>query len=247
MRIVFLGTGGYHPTENRHTACLFVPEAGLVFDAGTGLFRVFPRLMTRELDIFVTHSHLDHITGLPDCHVPLKLGHLDKVRIHGTAQTLEAITQHLFASALFPVKTLLEYHELKDLISIGGAGVLIYRPLEHPGGSTAYKVVWPGFSLAYVTDTFADHSYIDFIRNVDLLVHECNFDDEMPELAKQTGHSYAQAVTTLAKSANVKRLILTHFDPYADPHQPINLARARETFPPTELAHDLVIVDFPIS
>ena len=247
MRLVFLGTGGYHPTENRHTACLFVPEAGLVFDAGTGLFRVFPRLMTRELDIFVTHSHLDHIMGLPGCHVPLKLGHLDKVRVHGTAQSLEAIKQHLFALPLFPVKTLLEYHQLGDSVSVGNAGELTYSPLEHPGGSTAYKVVWPGFSLAYVTDTFASNAYIDFIRDVDLLVHESNFDDEMPELAKQTGHSYAHAVTTLAKSANVKRLILTHFDPYANPQSPINLARACETFSPTELATDLMTVDFPIS
>ena len=36
MRLMFLGTGGYHPTESRHTACLFQPETGLVFDAGTG-------------------------------------------------------------------------------------------------------------------------------------------------------------------------------------------------------------------
>jgi ribonuclease BN (tRNA processing enzyme) len=241
---MFLGTGGYHPTEDRHTACLFVPEAGLVLDAGTGLFRVFPRLMTRELDIFVTHSHLDHIMGLPDCHVPLKLGHLDRIRVHGTAETLEAIEEHLFADALFPVKTLLEYHVLSDVIPVGRSGVLTYRPLVHPGGSMAYKILWPGYSLAYVTDTVASDAYLDFIRDVDLLVHECNFDDEMSELARQTGHSYSHAVTMLAKSANVKRLILTHFDAYADPHLPINLARARVTFPQTELAADLMTVDF---
>lgn len=244
MRLVFLGTGGYHPTENRHTACLFVPEAGLVLDAGTGLFRVFPRLMTRELDIFVTHSHLDHIMGLPDCHVPLTLGHLDRISVYGTAQTLEAIQRHLFASALFPVKSLLDYRLLSESLPVGCSGVLTHCPLEHPGGSSAYKVVWPGFSLAYVTDTFASDAYRDFIRDVNLLIHECNFDDEMPELAKQTGHSYAHAVTMLARSANVKRLILTHFDAYADPHSPINIARARAAFPHTELATDLMTVEF---
>jgi ribonuclease BN (tRNA processing enzyme) len=240
---MFLGTGGYHPTENRHTACLFVPEAGLVLDAGTGLFRVFPRLMTRELDIFVTHSHLDHVIGLPDCHVPLKLGHLHRIRVHGTAQTLDAIERHLFASALFPVRTFLEYCILNDAVPVGRSGVLTHCPLEHPGGSTAYKIVWPGYSLAYVTDTVASDAYIDFIRQVDLLVHECNFDDEMSELAKQTGHSHAHAVTTLARSANVKRLVLTHFDPYADPDRPIDLSRARATFRETELATDLMTVD----
>ncbi len=246
MRLMFLGTGGYHPTETRHTACLFQPETGLVFDAGTGLFRVFPRLMTRELNIFITHSHLDHIMGLPDCYVPLKLGYLDRVRVFGTPETLNAIQNHLFAVELFPVKTPLEYHELSPEILIGNSGVLTHLPLEHPGGSTAYKVVWPDFSMAYVTDTFANNSYLELIRGVDLLVHECNFDDEMSDLAQPTGHSYARAVTMLAKSANIKRLVLTHFGPYADSHQPINLDRARTIFPNTELATDLMTLDCTI-
>ena len=244
MRLMFLGTGGYHPTEHRHTACLFQPETGLVLDAGTGLFRVFPRLETRELSIFVTHSHLDHIMGLPNCHVPLKLGQLDCVRVFGTPETLTAIQEHLFATELFPVKTPLEYRELPERIPIGYGGVLTHYPVEHPGGSTAYKIEWPNYSVAYVTDTFADQSYIDFIRRVDLLIHECNFDDDMPELAKQTGHSYANAVTLLAKSARVKRLILTHFDPFFDYRQPIDLNRARQTFPNTELATDSLVVEW---
>jgi ribonuclease Z len=243
MRLIFLGTGGYHPTEHRHTACIFQPEIGVVFDAGTALFRVFSRLMTRELNIFVTHSHLDHIMGLPGCHVPLKLGHLDRIRVFGTRETLEAIENHLFAMELFPVRTALEFHELDQAIAIGGSGKVDYFPLQHPGGSTGYKVVWPDYSLVYVTDTFADDSYIEWIRDVDLLIHECNFDDEMADLARQTGHSYAGAVAMLAKAANVKRLILTHFDPYADPDRPINLDRVRAIFFDTELATDLMTVE----
>ena len=243
MRLTFLGTGGYHPTESRHTACLFQPETGVVFDAGTGLFRVFSRLKTRALDLFLSHSHLDHIMGLPGCHVPIKLGQLDRVRVFGSAQTLEAVERHLFALELFPVKTPLEYCELEASIPVGQAGMVTHFPLKHPGGSMAYKVAWPEFSLAYVTDTFADESYLDFIRDVDLLVHECNFDDEMKELARQTGHSYAGAVARLAKAANVKRLILTHIDPYADPHQPVNLDRIRAVFPGTEIATDGMVVE----
>ncbi len=243
MRLMFLGSGGYHPTESRHTACLFEPETGLVFDAGTGLFRVFPQLMTRELNIFITHSHLDHIMGLPDCYVPLKLSHLDRIRVFGTADTLEAIETHLFAPSLFPVSSRLDFQELTDEIPISGSGVLFHFPLEHPGGSTAYKVVWPNCSLAYVTDTFANESYREFIAGVDLLVHECNFDDELSDLARQTGHSYASAVASLAKSANVKCLVLTHFDPYADPQHPIDLTRVQTIFSQTELATDLMTVE----
>ena len=40
MKILLLGTAGYHPSETRHTACVMLPEAGIVLDAGTGFFRV---------------------------------------------------------------------------------------------------------------------------------------------------------------------------------------------------------------
>ncbi|MCA9069560.1 MAG: metal-dependent hydrolase [Planctomycetaceae bacterium] len=245
MRFMFLGTGRYRPTETRHTACLFQPETGLVFDAGTGLFRVFSNLKTRDLDIFVTHSHLDHIMGLPDCHVPLKLDHLDRVRVFGNQKTLDAIRQHLFAPALFPVQTTLEFHELTTSHEVQGGGILTQISLDHPGGSTGYKVSWPNFSMAYITDTFANDSYREFISGVDLLVHECNFDDELRDLAEQTGHSYASAVAQVAKSANVKHLVLTHFDAYADPHRPIDLERVRSIFPNTTIARDLMTFDHP--
>ena len=40
MHVVFLGTGGFHPTDERQTNCILFPEAGIVLDAGTGFQRV---------------------------------------------------------------------------------------------------------------------------------------------------------------------------------------------------------------
>ena len=65
MQVVLLGTGGYHPSELRHTACIMLPELGIVFDAGTSFFRVRELLCTSTLDIFLSHAHLDHVIGLP--------------------------------------------------------------------------------------------------------------------------------------------------------------------------------------
>lgn len=64
MKLVLLGTTGYHPNRRRHTACMFLPEVGVVLDAGTGMFRVRDHLATSHLDIFLTHAHLDHVVGL---------------------------------------------------------------------------------------------------------------------------------------------------------------------------------------
>ena len=49
MRVVLLGTGGYHPNERRETACIMFPELGLIFDAGTSFYRVPDYLETEEV------------------------------------------------------------------------------------------------------------------------------------------------------------------------------------------------------
>ena len=64
MKLVLLGTTGYHPNDRRQTACLMIPELGIVLDAGTAMYRVRDRIETPELDIYLTHAHLDHVIGL---------------------------------------------------------------------------------------------------------------------------------------------------------------------------------------
>src|SRR5579872_4955850 len=90
MRVCFLGTGGYHPNGRRHTASILLPEIGVALDAGTSLFRVPERLSTRELSIFLTHAHLDHIVGLPCLLTPLLLGRIDRVRVSSAPEYLDA-------------------------------------------------------------------------------------------------------------------------------------------------------------
>ena len=64
MKVVLLGTTGYHPNDRRQTACMMLPELGVAFDAGTATYRVSEYLSTDSLDIFLSHAHLDHVVGL---------------------------------------------------------------------------------------------------------------------------------------------------------------------------------------
>ena len=100
--------------------------------------------------------------------------------------------------------------------------------------------------MAYVTDTTAgvDAGYVDEIRGVDLLVHECYFPDAHAELAKKTGHSWTTAVAEVARAAKVGRLVLVHVNPLATEADPIGLEVARRIFPQTELGEDLMEVAF---
>jgi ribonuclease Z len=97
--------------------------------------------------------------------------------------------------------------------------------------------------IAYITDTVADGSYVEFIRGADVLIHECNFPDEMSHWCEQTGHSHTSAVARIAKEAGVKRLYLTHIDPQRPDDDPVGMETARAIFPETILAEDLMEIE----
>src|SRR4051812_28869940 len=102
MRIHLLGTAGYHPTDTRHTASFFIPEVGIALDAGTGFYRLRPLLATETLDIFLSHAHLDHVVGLTFLLDIMHGRQVKEVRVHGEAEKLDSIRDHLLADLQFP-------------------------------------------------------------------------------------------------------------------------------------------------
>ena len=244
MQLVFLGTGGYHPNERRHTASLLLPDIGVAFDAGTGFFRVQKAIRSSTLDVFLTHAHLDHICGLTFILVPLLRGDLDRVRVFGNEDTIRAVQTHLLANELFPIEPDFEWHILDGGESLPDGGKLTWTPLQHPGGSVGFRLDWPGKSLAYITDTTAPGNYTDFVRGVDVLIHECYFPDELDDWAVKTGHSSSSNVARLAKEANVKRLYLIHVDPQRPDDDPVGMDGIRDIFPQAHLAEDLMEIEF---
>ena len=246
MRLVLLGTTGYHPNDRRQTPCLLLPEVGVMLDAGTGVYRAAEYLATPELDIFITHAHLDHVVGLSFLFSVNAVHPLRRITLHGLPEILRAIEEHLFARPLFPVRPPFDYQPLGESFDLTGGGRLTHFPLEHRGGSVGYRLDWPGHSMAYVTDTMADvnAAYVAKIRGIDLLVHECYCPDHRAAWAQKTGHSHTTPVAEVARQAGVKRLVLVHFDPLTTADDPIGLDTARAVFPNTILGEDRMELEF---
>mgnify|MGYP002624926026 FL=1 len=240
-RVLFLGTAGYHPSESRQTACIMLPESGLVLDAGTGFFRVREHLASaKRLDIFLSHTHLDHCCGISFLFDVLYEQPIAEANVYAAPEKIAALRAHLLSEHLFPAELPIVWHELSERHTLACGGRLTHHPLKHPGGSRAYRIDWNDWSLAYVTDTTAalDASYVDFIRGVELLIHACNFADGMEEHAELPGHSCATPVAEVARAAGVEMLVLTHLNPLSPDADPVGLEGMRKIFPLTFLAHD---------
>ena len=239
MRVRFLGTGGYHPNARRHTACVLFPDLGLAFDCGTSAFRLAEHVVPKQLQVVLSHAHLDHICGLTYLLIPLLTGRWEQVAIYGTPETLAAVRTHLFADAIFPVLLdQMTFHPLPETLVLGDVTIR-HVSLVHPGGCCGFRVDRAdGKSLAYITDTTVNGSYTEFIRGVDVLIHECNFPDDLQQWCRPTGHSHTSMVAQLARDAQVGRLYLTHIDPQRPDDNPLNLSAAQAIFPHTQLAED---------
>lgn len=247
MKLILLGTTGYHPNDRRQTACLLLPSLGVAFDAGTSLYRLSDYLATSELDIFLSHAHLDHCFGLTFLlDVRAECPQLQTIRVHGEPAKLDAVRDHLFSELLFPVAPPFEMVPLAPSIVLADGAVLTHFPLKHPGGSVGFRIDWPDRSLAYVTDTTAalDATYVERLTGVDLLIHECYFDDSRGEMAELTGHSCLTPVAEVAARAQAGRLVLVHINPLLRDDRQFDLSAARAIFPAIELGTDRMELEF---
>lgn len=252
MKIIFLGTAGFHPNETRHTVSIFIPEIGFLLDAGTGSFRVRKFLQTQHLDIFLSHAHLDHSQGL--VYLSDILWNMDvpneNVVIHGKKSHLAYIARHIFGSPGFPLPFSYQLHPISQTFFAQGVKVQT-KILTHPGGSVGYRFTFPNRKiLAYIVDTATNGEQLQLMKNADLVIHECNFPDALNGLpisaeqwAEKTGHSTTSKVHELAIKARVKQLVLVHFNPLDMREDPTDQAHARIKFQNIIVAQDMMEIE----
>lgn len=235
----FWGTRGAVPSPSKrsvkyggNTSCVEVRcgETVLVFDAGSG-FRLLghdlQRRKVKDFNLYFTHFHYDHICGLPffrplfdtECNIRIWSGHLG-----GKKTTKESIREYM-VYPYFPVgpevfNANVTYHDFTagETLSPAPDIELVTCPLNHPGGSTAYRINFDGRSFCYVTDTEhspgkLDERILALIDGADVMIYDATYaDTEYPRFV-DFGHSTWEEGIRLSRAAGVKRLGIFHHRP----------------------------------
>ena len=214
MRLNFLGTGGSATTPDRHTTGLYLPDHGILLDAGTNVFPLRSLHADGPLHILMSHYHVDHSIGLFFLCAGLFYGRSQPpIRVYGPEWGDRFAALAGPESPLFPIPLPFPIERTPAQFRVGDVEVRTC-PVPHGAPVVAYRLEFPdGESLAYVTDTTAPGEYLEFIRGVDVLVHECSFSGDQAEIAVTTRHSDAPSVGKLAREAGVGELYLTHVGP----------------------------------
>jgi phosphoribosyl 1,2-cyclic phosphodiesterase len=247
-----------------NTPCIEVRcgEHVLIFDAGTGLRPLGLDLLKdkklRNIDIFITHCHLDHVVGLP-FFAPLFHENY-RVRVWAgnlkPSNSIERVMRMLMSSPLFPVqieifKAAIEFHDFSsgDVLRPHSDVTLRTGPLDHPDGANGYRLEHGGRTFALVSDTEGfpgkcDGELTTLARRADLMVYDATFTEDEIESRIGWGHSTWSRGIRLADKAEVKHLCLFHHDPsHDDDFMDALAADANDARPGTITAREGQIID----
>lgn len=228
FRIIALGTNGFIPTFNRHTMSYLLLDDSdevIVLDAGTGIARMFePQISEmikskKRLNVILSHYHLDHVIGLsylpglwPTKPIRLFAPSQPYVEVKAEDAVNKLLNPPLFSLSFenYPNKTEL-IPVFKSELRINGY-LFQFIKLNHPGGSMGIKI---DDKICYITDTFVNQEYVDFVSGCEYLLHEVWMTKEEAKENRRggSGHSFLEDVVELSVKAKVRNMIPIHLHP----------------------------------
>ena len=233
MKLIVHGCRGSIPNPSKemlryggNTTCfeLNMDDFQIFFDAGSG-FQNAVLDSNKEVMIFFSHFHHDHLQGL--AFNKYLLNPETKTFICSAlvnSEKLNKIIRRYFSGVFFPLDlfnnlnnvTFSNFSEAQRMVS-GGFEIEAIK-LNHPGGSYGYSVIRNNKKCVFLCDNEFTTSQADelktFAEKADVVIWDGMFTRE--ELRSKTGwgHSSIQQGIDFFSNLNCGKIIISHHAPY---------------------------------
>ena len=234
VSVVVLGSRGSVPVSGEAflryggaTTCIFTRfgDQAIVMDCGTGMMEL-PKVMREEdkqLNVLLSHPHVDHLMGLPMC--PVVFDPAKQIDIYGTIKEGRDARQQVctfMAPPLWPVgpdkfPAKITFRDLPERMILGDVTVESMDG-AHPGGVSLFRLTGGGKSVVFMTDCTVTEENLpelaEFARDCDLLLCDGQYSEQEWKGREHFGHSTWVAAAQLGVACGAKQVRIIHHDPF---------------------------------
>ena len=228
MELRVLGCSGGIGEQLRTTTLLL--NENILIDAGTGVGDLTLDEMEKIHHVFITHSHLDHIAGLPLLIDSIFDRIKSPVTIHAQPETTKALKEHIFNNVIWPDfailptmdKPVIRFNNMKpgELFAIDEHSSLQMVKVKHVIPAVGYVIQTPDHTLAFTGDTSTNDHFWEMVNKLprlDYLIVEAAFTNQDQELSRQAGHYCPKTLgEDITKLKHQPHIYLTHHKPGAE-------------------------------
>jgi ribonuclease BN (tRNA processing enzyme) len=253
MRLRVLGcSGGIGGRHLRTTS--FLVDGDILVDAGTGVGDLTLAELSQIDHIFVTHSHLDHVTSIPFLVDTVGGMRARPVDVYAQRATIEILKNHLFNWAIWPDFTEIPSAEAPFLryrpIEVGEPVTLAGRtitaiPARHTVPAVGYHLDSGAASLVFTGDTAPNDALwrvVNRIGNLKFLIIETAFSNKERHLAEISRHLCPMTLADeLKKLERHAEIYITHLKPGEIEPTMLEIEESAGSHRPRMLQNNLVL------
>ena len=225
MRLKVLGCSGGIGGRHFRTTSLLVDDDVLI-DAGTGAFDLSITALSQIDHVFLTHSHLDHISALPLILDAVSAAREKPLTVYALSQTIAALRAHIFNWEIWPDFSVLPsadapalvYRtiELDEVVDLEGRMIRVL-PANHVVPAVGYELRGKLASLVYTGDTCMSPDFWQQVNNISrlkYLIIETAFCNRDRALAEQSKHLCPSLLAEELDSLKlIPEIFITHLKP----------------------------------
>lgn len=234
MQVKVLGTQSPYATEGHNCPGFLITEgdAKVMLDCGSGSHRLlnYPEDL-RNLHVFISHLHCDHYNDVYNLQYASYVFHKQKRLEKPISIYLPMMPTNIHEDIVLEDNAFADYATiLNDYMGVKIGKLKVSFCLNgHSNESYSIKVEDGIHTVVYTSDiSFVLNTrkkIIRFAKNADLLICESSL-LERHGFSEINPHLTAKQAAIIAKEANVKKLMLTHFWPEESPESYVEEAKA---------------------